>query len=101
MSTYEGAVAKLGDHIVSTLERIQEIQLDTLNALSSAASEVAPDAPDVPGPSPHEIAEANFALVERVLEAQRSYVFSVLDALSPLTTKVAGSTEQRAAKSSQ
>ncbi len=101
MSTYEAITAKLGDHVVSTLERMQQVQVDALNAIGSVVAHSAPAAQGgVVAPSPREVAEANLALAERLLDAQRTYVFAVLDALSPITEQVSASATTSAKRNS-
>jgi hypothetical protein len=106
-SPYAALATKLGDHVVSTLERIQEVQVDALTALSALVEDVAPNTDAAENvPNVRDVAEANLLLAERLLAAQKAYAFAVLDALSPLTSKVTETAspkpagEKRTAKSS-
>ena len=84
--------AEIGKDVASTITELsQPVQDATAAGLSLASTTLANYVPDVPLPSAvptvREIVEAGFDLWTQLLDAQRSYVGQLLDAISPITSK--------------
>ena len=73
MASYTEMTQKVGDQLIDALKRVE----DAGASMTSSLSEALPDAPSLPGadrlPSPTEIITANFALFERLLQAQKDF----------------------------
>src|SRR4051794_21787089 len=78
MTTYTELTEKMGGRLLDTLKQIENVSASAAETVAGSAARVLPDLPSVPGadkvPSPTEVVTANFALVERLLEAQKDYV---------------------------
>ncbi len=86
-SGYVQLTDRLGRRIVEQLERAQRVQLRAARRVRRLLDRVVPALPALPLldrlPAPQAIAEANFALFERLLEAQKSFTLELLEALGP------------------
>jgi hypothetical protein len=85
-SGYAQLTERLGRRLVEQIERAERVQLRTIRRVRALLDRL-PTLPSLPLvdrlPAPATIAEANFALAERVLEAQKTLTLSLLDALFP------------------
>ena len=102
MSTYSDVTEQIGDQWVAALERAGDAVRTVSSGLGSVMSKV--DLPDLPKfplpdqltqagetigaaiPQPSEVVNANFALAERLLAAQRDLALRLLEATAGLGT---------------
>ncbi len=88
--SYGQLTEQLADQVLAGLKRIEGAVAGSTEKVASLAAK-APDLPKVPLagrftdrlPSPSEITEANFAIVARLLDAQKHYALRVIGAASP------------------
>lgn len=86
MSQYAEFTREIGERVSEALKRIETAQSDAIAALRERLEGVFPELQRLPFvgrfPQPLEIAQANFALAEQILRAQKNYTLGLLDALS-------------------
>lgn len=82
--SYTEFTHKLSETVVGGMDRLQTAQLDLIERVRETVNEYLPNLPelDLPFadslPSAHQIASANFALAEDVLEAQKKFTLALL-----------------------
>ena len=82
-SSYADFTERLGRGIVEQIERVQETQVNALTSVRGAIERFAPPLADVDYSIPHAIGAANFALVEQLLAAHKSYTLALLESILP------------------
>ncbi len=88
-TTYTEFTEQVGKLIVEQIERAQQTQIDAVSRFRDTMSQWLPRSPGInlPGlgnlPSQQSIAEANYKLAAKLLDAQHRYAIGLLDSLSP------------------
>ena len=89
MSTYLDMTKTIGDQLVDGLKQFEERSVSALSSFGEVASKLMPELPadvTLPDfvtslPSASEIVAANFAVIERVMKAQKAVLLSLIEAV--------------------
>ncbi|WP_198344017.1 hypothetical protein [Mycobacterium dioxanotrophicus] len=91
MSDYTEIANQLTDQWIASLERAKNALPDldeSLKALPTIPGVSTAGFPEVPSlPSPKEVVEANYAIAQRLLEAQRDFTLAVIEKSTPAEAK--------------
>jgi hypothetical protein len=95
MTEYTKRIDQAGDQVLSTVKRAYGIGVDAVSTASEWAADFIPQVPEVPYadriPSPRELTKVSFDFLTELTKLQRDYVNALLDAIEPVTKKVAPS----------
>ncbi len=87
MPQYNELTEDLGSRLTDLIGRLQTFQTDAISAVRERVESFLPELPtpallaDLPKPA--QLARANFALAEQLLQAQKRYALGILGALQP------------------
>lgn len=91
---FAALATKATDRVVTGLKQAQDTALQTVSQVSGLVAGVIPDIAPVrivgaKVPTPKHVVETGFGIAERVLGAQKAYTLTILEAVEPLTAKIA------------
>ncbi|MEX0874392.1 MAG: hypothetical protein WD646_12875 [Actinomycetota bacterium] len=92
MAGYSQLAKDVGDQVESVVKPLQDLSVDVVTSVAKTVGDILPEV-KVAVPTPEEVVDANFSLVEQLLGSQKSYVKSLLSALEPITSKLVGSSK--------
>jgi hypothetical protein len=101
MTGYATFTKDLSDKVAEAAKPAQDLSVDVLSTVSETVGKYVPEVPLPEGvPSPREVVDASFDMIEQFLGSQRDYVKRLLDAVAPITGKFEAkpSAKPRAAK---
>ncbi len=86
MSTYTESADKVQAQAFDTIKQIQVQSLQTINELNKLTTAFVAKAAELsPLSTPHQVIETTFVLTQLTLDAQKSQMTRLADALAPLT----------------
>jgi hypothetical protein len=92
MTQYSAVITEAEDRVLSAVKQAQDVALATISTVTDRVGSFVPELPAIPFvdrlPTPAEIVETTYALTERLLEAQKAYALGMLEALSPIISKL-------------
>ena len=86
MPFYEDLTQQVGDNMTEAMERMQGLQLDLVRTVIERVERFVPSLPSALAerlPTPASIVRANYALAQRLLDAQRAHSLELATALTP------------------
>ena len=93
MTEYTKLIDQAGDQVLSTVKRGYGLAVDAVSTVSEWAADFIPQVPEVPYaeriPAPRELTKVYFDFMTDLTKLQRDYVNALLDAIEPVTKKVA------------
>lgn len=101
MPGYAELTKDLSDKVAEAAKPAQDLSVEVVGTVSETVGKYLPEVPLPQGvPSPREIVDASFDMIEQFLGSQRDYVRRLLDAVAPVTSKFEAkpSSKPRAAK---
>lgn len=93
MTEYTKMIDEAGDQVLSTVKRGYGLVVEGVSTASEWAADFIPQVPQAPYadrvPSPRELTKVYFDFVSELTKLQRDYANALLDAIEPVTKKVA------------
>lgn len=103
MPSYTELADTAKDRVISAISQVQDLTVSAVESASKAVGRLIPSLPALPladqVPAPKDVVETTFSFVEDLIDSQKKYALAVLDALTPITDKVAPNAKAGKAKS--
>ncbi len=90
MAGYAQIAKDVGDQVESLVKPLQDLSVDIVTSVAKTVGDILPEV-QVAVPTPDEVVDANFGLVEQLVGSQKAYTKKLLGALEPITSKFIGS----------
>lgn len=89
MADYIALAEKASDSLISAVKQANGITSATVASVSDFVADFLPPMPLADRyPAPRKVVEATFGIWERMLDAQKAYALSLVEAMAPITSKV-------------